>query len=288
MVNDLLDRTKGREPDAQESDAGKPPVLWHLKVSHYNEKARWALDYKRVPHVRRAAIPGRHARIARSLGAGRTFPVLELDGEILGDSTLIIHALERRHPEPPLYPADPADARRALEIEDFFDEEFGPYLRLLVLEHMLPDPRLFLGAFAPDLSAPRRWVARAIHPLTRRKVAADFGIERSGVELAWSKCRLAGERFAAELQPNGYLVGDGFTVADLTVAALLSPVVAPVEFPYPQPQRDHPRLADLRRMLDGWGALEWAREIYARHRPASMEVAPMSPNANVARADRSP
>src|SRR5205823_2996625 len=22
------------------------PVLWHLKVSNYNEKARWALDYK--------------------------------------------------------------------------------------------------------------------------------------------------------------------------------------------------------------------------------------------------
>ena len=37
-----------------------PPVLYHLKVSHYNEKARWALDYKGVPHVRRAAIPGRH------------------------------------------------------------------------------------------------------------------------------------------------------------------------------------------------------------------------------------
>jgi len=167
MVKDLLDRTESREREAQEGDGAQPPVLWHLKVSHYNEKARWALDYKRVSHVRRAANPGRHARIARSLGAGRTFPVLELDGEILGDSTLIIHTLERRYPDPPLYPADPADARRALEIEDFFDEEFGPYLRLLVLEHMLPDAQLLLGAFAPDLSAPRRFVARALHPLTR-------------------------------------------------------------------------------------------------------------------------
>jgi hypothetical protein len=25
------------------------PVVWHLKVSSYNEKPRWALDYKRVP-----------------------------------------------------------------------------------------------------------------------------------------------------------------------------------------------------------------------------------------------
>jgi glutathione S-transferase len=248
-------------------------VLWHLKVSHYNEKARWALDYKRLPHVRRAALPGRHAKIARGLGAGRTFPVLLLDGQVLGDSTLIIEALERRYPEPPLYPDAAVDRRRALEIEDFFDEELGPYLRLLVLEHMLPDPPLLLGAFAPDLSTARRWVARAIHPLTRRKIAADFGIDRSGIELAWSKCELAGKRFAAKLQASGYLVGDGFTVADLTVAALLSPVVAPAEFPYPQPQRDHPRLADLRRMIDGWGALEWTKAIYAHHRPPSMEVA---------------
>jgi glutathione S-transferase len=269
-----MDRSQDPDRGTRSRDLASPPVLWHLKVSHYNEKARWALDYKGVPHIRRAAVPGRHARLARRLGAGTTFPVLELDGEVLGDSTLIIHALERRYPDPPLYPADPADARRALEIEDFFDEELGPYLRLLVLEHMLPDARLLLGAFAPDLTPGRRLVARTMHPLTRRKIIADFRIDGSSVEGAWSKCRLACERFRSDLQPNGYLVGDGFSVADLTVAALLSPVVAPEQFPYPQPQRDHPRLADLRRMIDDSGALEWARGIYTRHRPRSTELSP--------------
>lgn len=272
MVNDLLDREevarRGRAPER----TGRPPVLWHLKVSHYNEKARWALDHKRVPHIRRAAIPGRHAKIARRLGAGRTFPVLELEGKVIGDSTLIIRELERRYPEPPLYPDDPADRRRALELEDFFDEELGPYLRLLVLARMLPDPWLLLGAFTPDLSTPRRWVARATYPLIRRGVVRDFGIDRAGIDAAWAKCQLACERFAAELGPSGYLVGEGFTVADLTVAALLSPVVAPERFPYPQPQRDHRRLADLRRMIDDRGGLEWTRWIYAHHRPASMEI----------------
>ena len=28
------------------------PVLWHIGISHYSEKARWALDYKRVEHER--------------------------------------------------------------------------------------------------------------------------------------------------------------------------------------------------------------------------------------------
>src|SRR3954462_5570253 len=115
MVNELLRRSEGTRAPGEGGASGSPPVLWHLKVSHYNEKARWALDYKRLPHVRRAALPGRHTKIARGMGAGRTFPVLMLDGQALGDSTLIIEALERRYPEPPLYP-DAEDRRRALEI----------------------------------------------------------------------------------------------------------------------------------------------------------------------------
>jgi glutathione S-transferase len=248
------------------------PVLWHLKVSHYNEKARWALDYKRVPHVRRAAVPGRHQAIARWLTGGKTFPVLKLDGEAIGDSTRIIELLESRYPDPALYPADSDERRRALEIEDFFDEELGPYTRLLVVHHMLPDPDLTLGAFFPDLSAPGRLSARAAFPAVRRAMAATLGIEEGSVGRAVEKVRAAGERFRAELGPSGYLVGDRFTVADLTLAALLAPAVAPEQFPYPQPQRGHPRLAPLRDLLAAPGLLDWTREMYARCRGPSAEL----------------
>ena len=66
--------SRGRAPAAGTGvTANGVPVLWHLKVSNYNEKARWALDYKRIPHVRRAAAPGRHRAIAKGLtGAGRS------------------------------------------------------------------------------------------------------------------------------------------------------------------------------------------------------------------------
>jgi glutathione S-transferase len=250
------------------------PLLWHLKVSHYNEKARWALDYKGVAHARRAVGPPRHRQIAKRLTGGLTFPILVLDGEAIGDSTRIIAELERRRPKPPLYPADPGERRRALEIEEFFDEEFGPYARQLVLYHLLPDPRLLLGTFDSDLRGVRLFRARAMYPLIRRRVVSGFGIDEAGIALAVKKCRAAGERFKAELQPSGYLVGDGFTVADLTVAALVSPLIAPEQFPYPQPQRGHPRLAPLRDLLDEYGAGEWARGIYARHRGVSAEISP--------------
>ncbi len=37
-----------------------PVILWHIEVSHYSEKARWALDHKAIPHERRVPMPGLH------------------------------------------------------------------------------------------------------------------------------------------------------------------------------------------------------------------------------------
>jgi glutathione S-transferase len=248
------------------------PVLWHLKVSHYNEKVRWALDYKGVPHSRRAAVPGRHRAIAERLTGGSTFPILILDGEAIGDSTHIIEALERRFPEPALYPTDPVDRPDAVYLEDFFDNELGPHMRVLVVHHMLPDVKLALGAFAPDLAGIRLLVARARARSVRRQFVSQLDINPRSVELAFEKVRGAGQRFQEEVGGSGYLVGDSFTVADLTLASLLSPAVAPKQFPYPQPQREHPLLDPLRDLLAEYGLVEWTLRMYGRHRGVSSEV----------------
>src|SRR2546425_964970 len=101
------------------------PILWQFTYSHYNEKARWALDFKGVPHVRRSLIPGFHIPTVRRMTGKSSVPVLILDGKTIFDSPRIIEALEAASPSPPLYPSDPADLKRALELEDFFDEELG-------------------------------------------------------------------------------------------------------------------------------------------------------------------
>src|SRR5918997_1921174 len=98
------------------------PVLWHLEISHYSEKVRWALDVKRVRHVRRAVTPGLQELRARRLRAGTTVPILQLTGRAIVDSPRIIEATGRGWPKPPLYPSDPDERRQALELEDYFDE----------------------------------------------------------------------------------------------------------------------------------------------------------------------
>src|SRR5919109_2730284 len=127
--------------------AVETPVLWHLEISHYNEKARWALDYKGVAHVRRAVTPGLQELTARRLRAGRTVPVLEMNGRAIGDSTKIIEEIEQRWPEPPLYPADPKERRRALDLEDYFDEQCGGDARRVLFNDNLADPDTFVAMF---------------------------------------------------------------------------------------------------------------------------------------------
>jgi glutathione S-transferase len=249
-----------------------PPTLWHLKVSPYNEKARWALDFKRVPHVRKALLPVGHERTAQRLWGGDTLPALVIDGTALGDSTRIIAALEERHPTPPLYPAHAAARARALELEDSFDEHLGPYLRRLVLHHALGDANLLLGAFTPDLRGTRRLTARATFRLVRRRLRRDFRIDESSVEEAFGKVAGAGERMRAKLGPSGYLVGDTFSVADLTLASMCAPAVAPPQFQYPQPQRGHPLFAPLREALAAAGLLDFTLRMYELHRGVSAEM----------------
>ena len=254
-------------------------VLWHIELSHYNEKARWALDYKQIPHERRVPMPGLHGARALWLtrGAQRRLPVLELDGRSIGDSTAIIAALEAYQPEPPLYPVDPAERAGALELEDWFDEHLAPPLRLFVWHHTLQDTDA-VGAALFTRPSPRRLrLLRAMAPVAKRMVRMDFHINDETAAEARRQVVAAMDRLEAEVQPSGYLVGDGFSVADLTAAALYTPLLAPPERPYVPPTMPAPVL-ELREELMGRPGAEWIFEMYARHRGTSAETgAPPAP-----------
>src|SRR5688572_3479562 len=143
-------------------------------------------------------------------------PVLELDGRVIHDSTRIIAALEQAYPEPPLYPRDVAERRRALELEDYFDEELGPHIRRFAFDQLLPHTDFMVDMFAQEASAFTRKAWRLAFPLVRAGIRKGLRIDRDGVELSRRKTFAALDHLERELGPSGYLVGDSFTVADLT------------------------------------------------------------------------
>jgi len=248
------------------------PVLWQFRASHFNEKVRWALDWKGLPHVRRTLLPGWHIPRVLWMTGQKSVPVLVVDGKAVADSTRIIEKLESLRPDPPLYPSDPAERRRALALEEFMDEEVGPHVRRAFFFETLDESAFIVSIFGSDQGAIARGVYRALFPLTRMAMRLDMGITPEGAERSRAKVLAALDRIEAEMRPSGYLVGDSFSVADLAAAALLSPLVWPDNYGYPMPSMPS-RVASWRAPLAFRPAFRWAAEMYRRHRSPSAALA---------------
>jgi glutathione S-transferase len=229
---------------------------------------RWALDHKRIPHRRRAILGGFHPLITAIVTRGRhqTVPALSIDGVGIGDSSAIIAELERRFPERPLYPADPEERRRALELEELFDEELGPYLRRAAYHDLTSDPEALKELVLLQTPWATERTAGLFGPAITAFLDARFSIrsERKAEE-ARAKVLAALDRLEAELDGNDFLVGDRLTVADITAASLLYGLVLPPNGPW-RPKHLPPGWQAINEELRERPGLAWVRRMYADHR----------------------
>lgn len=253
------------------------PTLWQIDVSHYSEKARWALSWKGIEHRRRSPVPGAHMAVALWLtrGAQYTLPVLSIDGQRVGDSTAIVASLEERFPDPPLYPSDVADRQRALELEEFFDEELGPDIRLLAWHELGNDRKRFAALMERTAPGPLAKLGRPAAAYARAYTGLRFRVRSpQAAERARAKILAALDRLEAELGDGEYLVGERFSVADLTAASLFYPLVLPEGGPIPPDQPSAEGFERFREPLKERPGFRWVAETYRRHRrPAKAAAA---------------
>jgi len=238
--------------------------LYQFAGSHFNEKARWALELKQVPHRRRSLLPGPHMLTMKRLTGGTETPALVYDGSVIPGSTAILEHLEQRHPIPVLFPLDPSERERAMAIVRRWDSAIGPAVRLAKFFDVM-EVEYAVGTFCHGRSAVARAMYRAAFPMISRVMLRRMGIDAANAEAARRVTREALDFVAREPNANGYLVGDRFTVADLTCAALLMPCVPVAEWGGPIDATTERNLAWIARWAEHPGT-EWVRETYRRHR----------------------
>lgn len=243
--------------------------LLQFRFSPFNEKVRWALDLKQVPHRRTPLLPGPHLPRIRKATGGATSatPVLLADGQAIWESARILDWLEARFPTPPLLPGDAAQAAEARAIAERFDADIGPRGRRAVLGTLLRTPRYFAAVFGAG-HGPLAQRAYALTvplaaPLVRRgngiqgQASIDDGHAALDEGLSW---------VARQAAATGYLVGSTFTLADLAAASMLAMCVDPPNSAMARPQPMAPPFAELVRRHARHPGAEWVRGIYARHR----------------------
>jgi glutathione S-transferase len=105
-------------------------VFYDWPYSPFCMKVRAILAYKRVRFE--TVDPLSHIREISRRGKVGKVPALEINGELIVDSTDIAYALDERFPSPPLLPQSPHERGLAHAIEDWADESLyflGLYYR---------------------------------------------------------------------------------------------------------------------------------------------------------------
>jgi glutathione S-transferase len=263
--------------------------LLQFRHSPYNEKVRWALDLKRVPHARRSLLPGPHVPIVKRLTGQTATPVLVSDdGQAIDGSARIVEWLEQRFPAPALMPGDDAARAEVARIQKRFDDDLTPRMRRAVLDALLRQPTYFAHVFGDGRPAWKRAAYSLAVPLAAPLVRKGNGISgpqsvADGIAAANEALSFVAERSRA----TGYLVGASFGLADLVAASSLAMIVRPADSPMSCPQ---PVGSEFERLIapfrDHPGAA-WVRTIYAKHRLARADFdgpsdaaasAPSTPN----------
>ncbi len=243
-------------------------TLHQFAYSHFNEKARWALDLKGIEHQRETYLPGPHMGAIKKLSGQPQTPVLESNGEVISGSAAIIDYLEATHPQPALYPADAGLREQALTLQKEMDASLGPDVRTLLFSALVNEGTYLCNMFGGSKGLAKRVAYRAMFPIARGVIAKGNGVTPNNVARCKTATREWLDRIAEQTKATGYLVGDTFTVADLTAAALLAPI-ADVAHPAMKRPRPIPQsVQDVLALNASHPAIVWANQIYDRHRPA--------------------
>lgn len=234
-------------------------TLYQFAISHFCEKARWALDYKGLPYRLQNLVPGPHLRTTRRLAPQSSVPIL-VDGDMaVQGSGAIITYLDRQHRTRPLTPTSAADAGMALEWERYADNNIGLPLRVYFYHYVLDDRALatrLLIEGGPWWSAA---LYALIYPILRSRMRSALHIDAASARAAEARLIEAFVHVEERLARQRYLAGPLFSRADLTVSALLAPCWRdPGALPEPLQQfiATHAERP----------ALRWARQIYTDQR----------------------
>jgi glutathione S-transferase len=241
-----------------------------IPISHYCEKARWALERVGMAYREERHVQGIHQLAARRAGGGITVPVLVTPDGAIGDSAKILAWVDQSTPpEFRLFPAEPDKRDEVARLCRRLDEVLGPSGRRLMYVHMLAARELALRFNNEGVPS---WEDRAIRfgwPLARRFVGRALEV-RPGVEVEDEAAVWRELDSVAELLADGrpYLCGELFGAADLTFAALSAPIVVPPEYGVALPQPDvlPPRMAALVERAREHPAGRYALALFTRHR----------------------
>lgn len=249
--------------------------LWTIPISHYCEKARWALDRARVPYVEHAHLPLFHRWPVARAGGGRTTPVLHTpEGTVLSESTDIVRWVDGLGRSEPLFP-DRDPGREVETLEARICDQVGPASRRWAYFTLTGDRALAVRHAATGAPAWQRQTFSIFYPLAIRYLLAGLRADAEQVD----RDVILLDRWFAEIDARladgrPYLAGERLTAADVSWACLAAAVVLPVGYSIPlfPPEVLPSQVADRVRAWRERPAGRLVTRLFERERPPTSRV----------------
>jgi glutathione S-transferase len=253
---------KGRRPMSK-------PILYVFAISHYCEKARWALDYLDIAYEIRYLAPGLHRDIAKKLGVPHTsLPILAAGDHVVQGSAAIIDWADARSATTAKRLTPSTAREECVGLEKRLDDVAGIHARRYYYsEAMVDHPETVRPIFTKDIPILHKllvgWRWNLIRKLMIERM--DLGPEQREDskrilegELNWLDGLLFGGR--------NFLVGNQLSRADIAAASLLAPLATPPEHPTYARLRLPPRCAAEVANWESRPSIKWVRAIYREYR----------------------
>jgi len=208
-----------------------------IGVSHFCEKARWALDRAGIAYEEERHTPLLHLAATVPRTRRSSTPLLIWGPDRLQESTDIVARIDRElAPEARLFPDDDSLASEVRALEDDFDRGLGPATRRFAYHHLLDHGPLFVETVTFGVTRAERALLSALRAPIAAAMRRGMRIDEAGAARSRQRIEETFTRVDALLDDGRpFLTGDRFTAADLAFAALGAPVVLPAEYPVPLP-----------------------------------------------------
>lgn len=215
-----------------------------IPISHFCEKARWALDRTGIAYTEERHVQLVHRLAARRAGGGVTVPVLVTPDRVLAESADIVAFADGER-----LAVDDPEVRSL--IADF-DERLGPAGRLWMYWSLHDRRDLAVAYNCPGVPAWERRLFPLAYPLAIRMIDRLLGVSDASAAAARDTVDATFDAVGARLADGRpYLCGERFTAADLTFAALAAAVLMPEGYGVPLPSPEE-LPAPMAARMRGW------------------------------------
>lgn len=245
----------------------KKPVLYVFLISHYCEKARWALDYCGIDYQLKTLMPATHSKVTQRIGAkGSGLPILQTQSEVIQGSAAIIDWAQKKAQENDEHSLLVNAESNALEKKA--DDVLGIHIRRWFYSEALVDcPEIVKPVFSKGASLKDKFILQLAWPkivsVMIKKMDLGYEQEQESKKIVLAELDKLDSLLTGSPK---YLVDNQFSNADIALASLIAPFFRPKEHPASSVFNLPPRIQQELPSLEARPSSQWLNALYRNKR----------------------